>query len=158
MKDNIKNYEEFEQQLTELLKMELRHYANHFVRDTMHVFDLGCFPWHSMFELSFLTDYEPNLDPEYKANPADWRLYNFTSNISYGSWYAARNIAAWMNKQYEADPSALEKILASCARCLTSAEVMEVLEKHYILATDFKVSVVDPDDPEGNNFCQNLTS
>ncbi|MBN1499097.1 MAG: hypothetical protein JW982_03000 [Spirochaetes bacterium] len=88
----ISSIDDFEKALTLYLELDLKHYSRFFVRDTIRAFDLGCYPWHESIELSFLTDYEPDLNEKYIDNPADWRLYNFTSNCACSSWYAGEKL------------------------------------------------------------------
>jgi hypothetical protein len=151
---DIKNLEDFEKELIAYLEMDLHHYSTHFKRDKILCLDLSCFPWNESFELSLLTDFEPELNEKYKDNPADWRLYNFASNCAYGSWYAVKDLAKWMAEEYAKDSGIFEKLLISCAKALTNEKVRQTLSKKYNLDENFVLRVKNSDDFESENYCQ----
>jgi hypothetical protein len=150
---NITSLADLEKEMTFYLELELSTYSKFFVRDIVRAIDIGCFPWNESIELSILTDYEPDLKEEYVNNPPDWRLYNFTSNCAYGSWYAAEKMAAWAKEEYEKDNNVFKDILLVCANALKSKSVNDVLLKKFKLSNDFRLIVKHPDEPDGINYC-----
>ena len=145
------NIDQTEQELKRIIAGELKHFKNYFLFDEMRQLDLGCFPWNGNLEISFLTAKEPGLKKD--SDIAAWRLYNFTQ--SYGStWPAVKEIGRWMQKECAEKRLTLEDLLKSCAKVLTSKEVMSALKENYKLANDFKVTVYDPDNPKKGNFCE----
>lgn len=145
------NLNDLEIQLKKYVTGELKSFSGRFSNNSMAQFDLGCYPWHGTFEISFLTTDEPNLTD--KKNVAAWRLYNFTSTFT-TQWPATKEIGSWMRELYEKKTHSVQDFLDMCVRVIQSDEVMDTLQKEYKLAPDFTVSVFDPDNPKKGNLCK----
>lgn len=58
-----------------------------------------------------------------------------------------------MQERWQETPTSLDGILMACARASTSAGVRRALASHYKLSREFKITVVNGDDPKRANHC-----
>ncbi|MFK3872698.1 hypothetical protein [Pseudoalteromonas rhizosphaerae] len=147
---------EFRQRLQTILVNELKMWRHRLCNQTMLVFDFGCFAWHGYFELSFLTNDEPEMEMLSRDVNfmAQWRLYDFTSTYL-SKWPQATELAIEMQQSYESasEPSAkADEFFLACADVVKSREVKEMLAT-YSLANDFEMRVLNSDDTSNKNYC-----
>ncbi|WP_223789859.1 hypothetical protein [Marinicella meishanensis] len=149
------NIQEFQEQLSHLIYIELLHWRGRFQNETINVMALDCYPWNEGLELSFLVESDEDGNED-KTDSAAWRWFQFT-NTSVGGWPAANNLAKQMGQSYskkELDPKVL---FETSAKALMSDKVKDGL-KGYNLSDSFEFVVSDPDDPKANNYCMGVTN
>lgn len=137
--------------LTEFLKQNVQHFSN----DEMYVLDLGCFPWSSSLELSFLTIDEAKYYGNDKFEEiADWKYYAFNHDVICSPEIEV--LESQIGKEYEISEGSTEfvsQLLKVCAEALSSKEVITVLNL-YKLSPDFRCTVFNPDDGNFSNLCE----
>jgi hypothetical protein len=146
---------EFEIRLREALVAELEDWTLRLSNETMRAFDLGCHPWHGYIEPSFLTVAECSDIPSTAIwkRVGDWRLYNFP--FAGSGWPRASDLRTWMQDQYTravSPANMAETFFRVFATVVMSTEVVRVLQT-YRLSDDFQVGVVNSDEPQLRNFC-----
>jgi hypothetical protein len=140
----IQGMADFTETLAGVLRSELYHWQKRLKFETIHGFDLRCFPWYGKIELSFLTSQEDfDLSAAYRDEYyCKWRLDDLP--------YCGREIETveeWMQSEFEksgASLQCLEQFLSACVTALKSSQVQKILSK-YNLSQDFQITVFKPD-------------
>ena len=121
----------------------------------IRIFDVGVFPWHESLELSFFCegdedDEKSGGDRAYEDDVASWPLYNFSA-MEEGEWQSAEPICAVLSTQWESQEPNLVPMLQLVVQALKSEPVQQALSQ-LPQAADFRIQVLDPDDPESPNY------
>jgi hypothetical protein len=95
-------------------------------------FNVGCFPWHGLIELSVLTADELDSDPMLlePGEIAAWHHYNF--GVGLASWGPSAELGRRMSGAYSAavdrdKPAVAEAYLRACAAAVARPEMAEAL-------------------------------
>ena len=112
----------------------------------LRVLDVGIFPWHASIELSaFYTGDEESADCA-EDDVASWPSFNFSEQQE-GSWPEVEPVAQSMNAAYEADSEVAEQYFQAAASVMKTDAIRQALQNK-TLADDFRITLVDPDDPD----------
>ena len=145
------NLQEFEEELSQKIFIELLHWRGRFENETINVLALDCYPWYEGLELSFLVESDQR-GKEDETDIAVWRWFQFT-NTSVGGWPAVQGLAKQMGQSYSSKEVEPGLFFEACAKALLSDKVKEGL-KSYKLSENFEFLVSDPDDPDAKNYCK----
>ncbi|WP_087022307.1 hypothetical protein [Thaumasiovibrio subtropicus] len=145
---DIDNYS---QELAKAISSYLIDHQEFFSKYEILAFDVGCFPWHGCFELSFLTSSDKLED---KYDIANWKLYAFNHELLPPSPYLDR-LGQEMLENYSSSDERSDLTLRLL--CATAKAAMSTLVRgsigQYNLHDNFKVTVFDPDASDQENFC-----
>lgn len=112
----------------------------------LRILDVGVFPWHGSIELSaFYTGDESSEDCA-EDDVASWPSFNFSEQQE-GSWPEIEPIAQSMNAAYEANSELAEQYFQAAASVMKTDAIRQALQNK-TLADDFRITLVDPDDPD----------
>lgn len=118
---------------------------------TLKLLDVGVFPWHSSIELSafYVGD---DSDDVFEDDVASWPSYNF-SHQENGRWPEVETLCEAMNAEYKAGAMAAAIVastyLQAVADVMKQPAIAAILNTK-LLANDFRITVLDPDDPDTN--------
>ncbi len=141
----------FSKELAQAISRYLVDNHNHFSKYEILGFDVGCFPWHGNFELSFRTIQD---DPACKYDIADWALYAFNHEVLAPS-SKLDELGMAMQSAYTASnnpPELAKRLINATAISVSSSLVKESLGQ-YNLGVGFEITVFHPDSGDHNNLC-----
>nr|WP_086939930.1 hypothetical protein [Thaumasiovibrio occultus] len=134
--------ESIEQLLAEKLLEALAEFGGKELR----IIDIGVFPWHSEISISFLFAQDSSDVDDIAA----WPHFDY-SKIFEGGWDKAKVLAKEMNEIWRKDNDPIPFFL-DFGSAATSEKVTNIINR-FKLSPDFSVQVLNPDDPNSENFC-----
>lgn len=112
----------------------------------LRILDVGVFPWHSYIELSaFYTGDDESADC-WEDDIASWPGYNFSEQQE-GQWPEVEPATQAMNAAYQADTQSKVQYFQAAASVMQAEAVRQALQSKS-LASDFRIALADPDDPD----------
>lgn len=132
--------------IEQLLEGKLQEAVDNFGKKELRIIDIGVFPWHSEISVSFLF----SEDSAEEDDIAAWPYFDY-SKIFAGDWEQARELAKKMNEMWAINNDPIP-FFSDFGSALTSDRISSVI-KRFNLAPDFRIQVLNPDDPNSKNFC-----
>ena len=121
---------------------------------TLKLLDVGVFPWHTSIELSafYIGD---DSDDAFEDDVASWPSYNF-SHQEDGKWPEVEDLCEAMEAEYSKAGDMLDSSEAATVAATYFQAAADVMKRPAItkalntkhLADDFRIMVLDPDDPD----------
>ncbi len=144
--------------LTKLIVLAVKEFQDSVKPDPIVMFDLGCYPWNGLLELSALTAAELKhtqiLNDAHEI--AAWRFYNFSRQLF--SWTEAAKLGAQMKAVYEAEPDrnlVTTQFLKLCEKAILVPSVIESIEQ-LNPNEQVRISIIHPD--TGEDFLKKTVS